>query len=346
MQCIEREGLQDDLTVGVTNVHLAAGVETSVGGRLGDNVPAALGKHVIHANLHILGVQPALLELDVDAGTVAGVLVVVNIGVGKVILHKVHVLRSIAVAHAGIVTLDGLVLAFVNLLQRHAFVFVLDAVGEHALAIGVAAQLLALGKGNLVLDGRYILAVAIDDLAIIVVAVVAGGEAGTCLLQAGIVEPTAGVEHQQLGIVVGHGVERAEVMNVTLVLTLDVALAEDLVTVLVLETAVEVLAGSGYIVAEDVLDVGRTLQVLIMVGEHDTVLGGLHIALQVVGTHLTGPTPRCLGLLGRPEDGATVSSNGIQGDIVTHLCQIVGQDRNLNPAGISVLIGELLFFLT
>ena len=83
-----------------------------------------------------------------------------------------------------------------------------------------------------------------------------------------------------------------------------------------------------------------------MIGKHDSVLGALHVTLQIVGTHFAGPTPRSLGLLGSPEGGATVCNDCIQGHIVTNLGQFTVQYLNLNTLGIKFLIGELLFILT
>ena len=143
-QSIEREGLQDNATAGVAHVHLAVLVEGLIAGIVGDDVPTLLGQHVIHALLHVAGVQPALLELDVDAGTVAGVLGIGLVTSCEVVLDEVHILGVVLA-----LGLDGVV----DLLQGHALVLVLDFVGEHAAALSVTHEALALCIGDLVLDG-------------------------------------------------------------------------------------------------------------------------------------------------------------------------------------------------
>ena len=197
------------------------------------------------------------------------------------------------------------------------------------------------------MDSRHIEAIAIDNAVFSVVdsTKLSSLVAWTSLLLSALVEvePLARVKHEKLGIVVRHGVVSAEVVHVALVLSLDVGLAEVLRAIGVLERAVERLADvGGNIIREHALDVGSALHVLVVVSEHDTVFGSLHVALKVVGAHLTSPTPRSLGLFGSPEDRATVCCNSIQRHIITHLSHFGSQLRNLNSAGIGVLIGELL----
>ena len=124
------------------------------------NVPTAVGQGVVHTHLHVLGVKPRLLELDVDARTVARVLRVGHISIVKVIVYKVHVFSGIGVRHPGVVAFGSAFFGIVNLLECHVLVLVLDVVGKHALAIGIAAQHFALGIGHLVLQGRHILVYA------------------------------------------------------------------------------------------------------------------------------------------------------------------------------------------
>lgn len=85
-QGIEGEGLQNHLAVGIADIYTAVLVEFGFGGRFGDNVPSLLVENIINALFHITGVEPVLLELDVHAGTVAGVLLVLYIGIVEVVL--------------------------------------------------------------------------------------------------------------------------------------------------------------------------------------------------------------------------------------------------------------------
>ena len=175
-----------------------------------------------------------------------------------------------------------------------------------------------------------------------VVAIVTCGEGSTAQLGRGVVEPLTSVEHQELSIVVGHGVVGTEIGHVTLILSLDISLREVLRTVVIAERAVEVLTLGGHVVREDRSDVGGTLQVLIVVGEHHTVLGHLEVALQVVGAHIAGPTPGSLSLLRSPVGGTTVCHASIERHIVAHLRHLRRDLLHVGTLGVSIHIGELL----
>lgn len=57
------------------------------------------------------------------------------------------------------------------------------------------------------------------------------------------------------------------------------------------QALVELHACGGNFLAIDILDVRGAFQIFVMIGQYDTIFCALHIALQIVGTHLTGPAP-------------------------------------------------------
>ena len=229
---VERERLEDNLTISVTNVHLAVLVELSVALRLGDDVPAPLVELLVNAGFHILRLSPAFLKLDVDTGAVSAVLIVGDIGVAEVVNEEVHV--------AG---LSGPSDAFnlgrgscrANLNERLALERVFHVVGEDTTALCIAVELFTLSVSDLVGKSTDVLAVGIDHLSVLVglpciesflKGIVGRAEACAGLLKVVLIEPCTGVEHKELGIVVVAWIVAVVVSEVVVVLLVDVLLRE------------------------------------------------------------------------------------------------------------------------
>ena len=69
----------------------------------------------------------------------------------------------------------------------------------------------------------------------------------------------------------------------------------------------------------------------------------MEVRLKIVGTHVAGPAPRSLGLLRSPVGAATVSDDGIEGDIVTNFSKLGIKNLNIYLLGLCIVIDKLLF---
>ena len=229
---IEREGLEDNLTIGVTYVNLAANVEWVVAFRLGDDVPAIFVEFLIYASFHILRLSPAFLKLDVDTGAVARILRVGNVSIAEVVNEEVHVAR-----------LSGPCLAFngggrssrADFYQGLALEFVLHVIRKDAAALGIAVEHLTFGISDLVGKSADVLAVAVYYRSIFVgfpsiesflERIVGGCERFASLLEVVFVEPATCVEHKKFGIVVVARIVAVVVTEVVVVLFFDVLFRE------------------------------------------------------------------------------------------------------------------------
>ena len=327
-------------------------IERSVGSsRLCDDVPTPIIQDVVHTNLDILRIKPRFFELWIDTWAVSTVNIVVDIGrrtilIAETIFHKVHVFACLTAHNRWVIAFYSGLCGIVNLLQGHVGILTFNLIGEHTAPVSIAVELLTHCIIDLILQGRNILTIGIYNLritqTIVDSAIVTRRKSTALLFFIGIIKPFSGIQHQQLCIVIRHGVVGAEVVCIALVLGFNISFAEMLRAIRVAEAAIKVFTNRGNRIREDVFDVGCTTQILIMVGQNHTIFRHLQIAFQIIGSHFACPSPGSLGLFGCPESRTTVCHTSIKWHIIAHLCHLIRDFLNVYALSICVGAGKLL----
>ena len=211
-------------------------IERSVGSsRLCDDVPTPIIQDVVHTNLDILRIKPRFFELGIDTWAVSTVNIVVDIGgrtilIAETIFHKVHVFACLAAHNRWVIAFHSGLCCIINLLQGHVGIFTFNLIGEHTAPISIAVELLTHCIIDLILQGRNILTIRINDARIaqtIVDATIAlCSKSITLLFFIGIIKPSSSIQHQQLCIIIRHGVVGTEVVCIALVLCFNISFAK------------------------------------------------------------------------------------------------------------------------